>query len=384
MAKGSQAAALTANQSRDALAAIQRLEELQHSIGRRVSLLAAVSEFSDASTKLRGRNLSEVVEGYLSSIGNVKRKDIAEAVEDFIKVRKPLTEAKAGKRAQLSPNYVSSINLWLRGFATTFPSQAVCDLTKEHLNLFMQKFSTQSPKSRNHYRGAIKQFLKWCTKQDYLSRTHRLLEADSMATEVWDIEDIDYYRPQELQSLLEKSGKAPVANNPDFRALLPVLALRGLAGLRLEEILRLDWADVWRVAGNVEVKALKAKTRSRRLVEIGVALAAWLKPYQNCSGAIFADTKQNYHQAFRALRESLTIPERNNGFRHGFCTYHFALHANENLTAQQSGNSPKMIHEHYKGLATKAEAENWFAVMPPVDSNSNNKKHKPNASQAKI
>jgi hypothetical protein len=23
-----------------------------------------------------------------------------------------------------------------------------------------------------------------------------------------------------------------------------------------------------------------------------------------------------------------------------------------------------MIHQHYKGLATKAEAEKWFAVMP--------------------
>jgi hypothetical protein len=35
------------------------------------------------------------------------------------------------------------------------------------------------------------------------------------------------------------------------------------------------------------------------------------------------------------------------------------------LTAQQAGNSPAMIHQHYNGLATKAEAEKWFAVMPP-------------------
>ena len=47
---------------------------------------------------------------------------------------------------------------------------------------------------------------------------------------------------------------------------------------------------------------------------------------------------------------------------------HFALRANENLTAQQAGNSPSMIHSSYKGLATKAQAEAWFAVAPaPVD-----------------
>jgi hypothetical protein len=50
--------------------------------------------------------------------------------------------------------------------------------------------------------------------------------------------------------------------------------------------------------------------------------------------------------------------------RHAFVTYHFALHANENLTAAEAGNSPAMIHAHYKGLAAKAEAEKWFAVAP--------------------
>src|ERR1039458_5672796 len=51
-----------------------------------------------------------------------------------------------------------------------------------------------------------------------------------------------------------------------------------------------------------------------------------------------------------------------NDLLHAFCTYHFALHGNENLTAAQAGNSPSVIHQAYKGLATKAEAEKWFAV----------------------
>jgi hypothetical protein len=39
------------------------------------------------------------------------------------------------------------------------------------------------------------------------------------------------------------------------------------------------------------------------------------------------------------------------------------------LTAQQSGNSSAMIHQHYKGLTTKAEAENSFAVRPQSTAN---------------
>ena len=52
------------------------------------------------------------------------------------------------------------------------------------------------------------------------------------------------------------------------------------------------------------------------------------------------------------------------GLRQAFCTYDFALHADENLTAAQAGKSPTMIHAHYKGLATKAEAVKWFKVKP--------------------
>jgi hypothetical protein len=58
------------------------------------------------------------------------------------------------------------------------------------------------------------------------------------------------------------------------------------------------------------------------------------------------------------------VKRKDNGLRHSFCSFHFVLHGNENLTAAQAGNSPAMVHQHYKGLATKAEAEKWFAVEP--------------------
>jgi hypothetical protein len=71
MANGSQAAALNASQSRDALAAIQRLENFHQSTGRRYSVLSAVSELVEALEKLKGRGLGEAVEG-LSQTPNRK------------------------------------------------------------------------------------------------------------------------------------------------------------------------------------------------------------------------------------------------------------------------------------------------------------------------
>ena len=355
LANGSQSTALTGSQSRDALAALERLESFRQSSGKRLSLLGVVSEFVEAASKLNGHTMGEAVERYLSTVASVKRKDVSEAVEEFIASRQHLTEAKEGKRPQLSPVYAYNVAMWLREFAATFPATAVCDLSKQHLDAYMQPHLKLSAKSRNDRRATVRMFSAWCVKQDYLSATHRMLEADSMNRETVEIQEIDYYRSAELRALLETADKD----------LLPVIALGGLAGLRGEEIMRLDWADVWRVQGHVEISARKSKTRQRRLVEVCPALAAWLEPFRECCGPVWAMSIDACQEGLAALRNTLKIPSRRNGLRHAFVTFHFAAHANENLTSALAGNSPAMIHAHYKGLATRAEAEKWFAVLPP-------------------
>jgi integrase len=366
-ANGSQAAALYASQSRDALAALQSLESFRQSTGRAVSLLAAVREFVEAAGKLRGRSLDEAVAGYLRTVVSVKRKDIAEAVAEFLQADAPRTKAAAGQRAQLSAKYAYNRELQLDRFADTFPNTAVCDLSKEHLDTFIGSLDTvkttsrngraaSSAKSRNHYRATIRQFLQWAVRKDYLAPTHRLIEADAMRPERANTAAVEFYLPGELAALL-------TAADDTFR---PIIVIGGLAGLRTAELLRLDWADIWRVAGHIEVTAGNAKTWQRRLVEICPALAAWLEPFRKVTtGKLWAGHEITFQQHFVELCEAAKVTRKMNGLRHAFCTYHFAAHANENQTAQQAGNSPAMIHAHYKGLATKADAEKWFNVNPP-------------------
>jgi integrase len=366
-ANGSQAAALSASQSRDALAALQSLESFRQSTGRAVSLLAAVREFVEASGKLHGRSLDEAVTGYLRTVVSVTRKDIAEAVAEFLQADAPRTKAAAGQRSQLSAKYAYNRELQLDRFAAMFTNTAVCDLSKEHLDTFIASLDTVqttsrngraagSAKSRNHYRASIRQFLQWAVRKDYLAPTHRLIEADAMRPERANTAAVELYTPEELAALL-------AAADDTFR---PIIAIGGLAGLRTAELLRLDWADVWRVAGHIEVTAGKAKTRQRRLVETCPALAAWLEPFHKVTkGKLWAGHEITFQQHFVDLCEAAKVTRKMNGLRHAYCTYHFAAHANENQTAQQAGNSPAMIHAHYKGLATKADAEKWFNVNPP-------------------
>jgi integrase len=354
LAQGSQSAALTAGQAADALTAFELLQAFHRQTGRAVSLKRAVADYVEAARQLNGHTLAEVVEGYLSTVATVKRKDLSKAVEDFCKAREPKAVAGPGKRSALSPVYVADTARQLREFAATFPGHAVCDLGKEHLAAFIGARGNLSSKSRNHFRATLRMFLGWCARNDILARNHRLFEADSLQKEPMDEAPIDFYRPDELRALLENC-------DDDMR---PVIAVQALAGLRLQEALRLDWREVFGIEGHIEVTTAKSKTRARRLVPICPALAEWLQAYRNKEGNVTSQTLDAYTWKLIQLRKRLKIPSRKNGLRHGFVTFHYALHGNENLTAQAAGHSPSLLHRHYRGLSTKSEGEKWFAVKP--------------------
>jgi integrase len=374
LAKG-KTASLSPGQASDALAAIERLQHFYEATGLRVSLLAGISEYCETATRLKRRTFGEAVDGYLNSVATIKRMNLGQAVEQFIEERKLKTVAREGKRPQLSPEHHYNTSLWLREFGKTFPGNAVSDLTKAHLDAYMQKHAQAAPKTRNERRGVVKMFLGWCVSKDYLPPTHRLLEAGGMKHEPGEPETIDLYTAGELQAMLARASKQPAPAKDgaeperDYRDLLPVVALAGLAGLRFKEITRLDWQDVLGRPDHIEVKAAKSKTRSRRLIPICPSLAAWLEPYRGRTGLVWPKGYDMLHEDFGDLRAELEVPDRRNGLRHSFISAHFAAHSDENLTAAQAGNSPEMVHKHYKELLTRKEGEAWFAVAPEQAAN---------------
>jgi len=132
------------------------------------------------------------------------------------------------------------------------------------------------------------------------SQHHRLFEAVKMKTEVLDQPEIDFYRVSELRTMLDLA-------DADLR---PYIALAGLAGLRREEILRLDWADVWRVKGKIEMSARIAKGRKRRLVDICPALALWLNLCRKATGPVWGKSPDALEEALSKVREDGDVPAR--------------------------------------------------------------------------
>ena len=352
--KGQHSAALTAKEARDALNVRDMLAAYRQDTGKRLSAFEAVSGYLEAAKLLpKGSTLLEAVRVYARTLGTVKAKPIAEAVREFIESRQSTT--KPGERARFSPVYARNVQTWLTRFAETFPGHLVSDVSPDFIEKHLSQFAELSAKARNDRRVAIGMWLRWCGRKDFIEslQLQKLLGCDAMRQEMLPTAKIEFYTPAELRKILDASEGA----------LRVVTALEALGGARLQEALRLRWEDLDRTPGHVEISGAHAKTRQRRLLEVGPALAQWLAPFKGMTGPIWDAPLNSFITAWARLRESVAVPSKRNGLRHGFVSYSYIMRG-EIETSALAGTSPAILHTNYRGLARKPEAQDWFNVFP--------------------
>ena len=154
--------------------------------------------------------------------------------------------------------------------------------------------------------------------------------------------------------------------NAESVGLLPYVALGLFAGLRSAESQRLDWSAVKVSERAVIVGAGIAKKRSRRVVEISDTLAAFLAVCSKSRGPVV--DVPHFQKALKALATAAGVKWTHNGLRHSFASYHLAAYGDTTRTAYQMGHTnPRIVHDHYKALVQKSDAERFFALRPAAD-----------------
>ena len=364
--KGQQAAGLTAREASDTLTVRAMLAGHRQATGVCISTPEAVGGYLEAAKILpKGSTILEAVRAFSATLGTVKAKAIAEAVREFIESRKQAP--KSGERARLSPVYARNVAAWLAGFSQTFPGHLVSDLGPDFVETHLSKFASLSAKARNDRRMAIGQWLRWCGRKEFIAAPAlaKLLTCDAIKNEILPDAEIEFYTPGELRKILDatRDPKNEAANAASRDALRAVTALQAFGGARLEEALRLQWQDLFRTEGHVEISGKLAKTRKRRLLVVGPALLAWLADCKSKTGPIWSQPLNSFITGFARLRESVGVPSKRNGLRHGFISFAYILRG-EVETSALAGTSPTILHSNYRGLAKRAEAEAWFAVKP--------------------
>ena len=239
----------------------------------------------------------------------------------------------------------------LHKFADDFPNTRLSEITIDEIKDWLDDWEDWSPRSIINYLTKLSQLYNFAVKNGWV---------DSNLIERIDRPEAEDKEPgifsvEQAFNLLKHAPK---------HGLLHYVVLGLFAGLRSAELLRLEADAILMSEHSIVVGATVAKKRSRRVVEMCDALIAWFEKYPLPKGRII-DAKN-----FRANLESLKVAAGiaqwpHNGLRHSFGSYHLAHHGDAIKTAGQMGHrDSNIVHNHYKALILKSEAEKFWNIKP--------------------
>jgi integrase len=308
---------------------------------------AVAIEYSEARKLLDCVPLIDAVRFYTRHHGKgIKRKGVADAVDEMI---------AAKQQKGVSQLYVADLRYRLGALADALHCD-VSAIAPDDVAAFLNELRL-SPRSYNNFVRALRTFFAFAQRHDWLSKEVNLLAPIEKRSER--SVPVEIFTPTDLAALLKHS----------WSDLTGCIALAAFAGLRSEEILRLDWADIERRPGFVEIASHKAKTATRRLVPISDNLARWLAIAPRNGERVWQHSKPWYFEALRNAAARAKIKWKQNALRHSFISYRLAEIQDVNRVALEAGNSPQMIFRCYRELATPEQARTWFAIAPESAAN---------------
>lgn len=286
-----------------------------------------------------GVSLSEVVQYYDNHVLKYRNAPVISKI-----VEQMLREAESNNRRDRT---VGDIRHRLNNFATDFGDRRLTDLAVQEVKEWVAD-DDWAPQTRINYLTKISQLFNYGIKHGWAEVN---LAARIDRPDVEDGEPL-IFTVEQAKKLLDESINF---------GLRPYIGIGLFAGLRSAELLRLKGDAIKTDEKVIIVGADVAKKRSRRVVEMCEALLAWLKPVLPMKGPVVDASK--FRENMDALKKACGIDEwPHNALRHSFGSYHLAFHGDQVKTAAQMGHRDSaVVHNHYKALVLKSEAEKYWA-----------------------
>src|SRR5262249_33407583 len=228
-----------------------------------------LSEFIKARKRLaaQGKSITDATDFFIRYLEQNRRCNttIAELAAEVLEAKR-----KDGR----APMYLADLRKRLARFCEKFGTCPIASITVEEMYNWLRALPL-SPKSRANYRANIGVLFSYAADRRMIDSNPVLHTAKPKLID----SPPEIFGVEELRALLEAAQLME-------SSILPMLAIGAFAGLRDAEIKRLDWGEVNLMRGFIEVKASKAKSARRRIVQIQPNLGAWLRPHGAMQGYV--------------------------------------------------------------------------------------------------
>ena len=308
-----------------------------------VTVETAVRDYTRARTLLGDRDLVEYVRSHVERESRLEPWTIREAIEKLVEEKAKLNKGN---------EYLAEIKKMLKPFAEYFPGH-VTTLSRAHVDEYVSMNGNRNGKLQK-----IRLLLNFC-------RGRALPKHESTAADDVSFEAVEKSREVAIFTVAECKKILGAARDDE---ILP-LAICMFAGIRTEEVARMDWAQVRLCKGAADsiieiTKSTAKKKERRRIVPILPPLAAYLRKYPHPKAGRVTPVKV-LSDRWEYLAKRSGIFWKHNGLRHSFASYRLALAQDlQALRFEMGHTSEQMARDHYVKTVTKAEAAKFWAIRP--------------------
>lgn len=263
-------------------------------------------------------------------------------------LRDALAEFLAVKsRSGLREGYITGLRQYLSAFVRGREMTPICMVAPVELEEWFSSRG-ESPAAEASNRGRLSSLFSFAIRRGWMTEDPvKRLEPIRIQRRPPEILTVDECR----HALTWTRDNAP--------AFLRILVCMLLLGIRPHEARRLG-PEAFR-GDVVVVDSAASKVHRRRIIEPHPTAAAWLAicgPVVPLSAA----TVRRWMRRMRIALGRATWPQ--DALRHSFVSYSLAAGRDIGSLAEQAGNSPRMILQHYRALVTRADAEAFWSILP--------------------
>lgn len=280
------------------------------------------------------------------------------------------SKAQRHERGDLRPRSYADFQQRAEKFATGFEGRIASEVSADEIKKWLNGLGTGT-RSNANYLAVVGEVFKLAAQRRYVafSPLDSLSDIDrkELCGRTGEAKEPSILTPDEAEKLLKAA-----LSHPELE-LLGAVTLGLFCGLRTEELKRLDWEQVklTETSAVVTIGAKIAKKRRIRHIEIPAVALRWLSLVPKRKGPVTHSNSYNDHQQrFRKLLKFAKFTKwEANAMRHSFGSYHYALHGDPLETSRLLGHkaSDDVLFTHYRALASKAQAEAYFAITPPAN-----------------
>jgi integrase len=326
---------------------LELLRKVKEIAGERSAFLL-MDEVGQAIEDLRGHSIAKAVAFY------VKRGPL---LVDAVTVSAAVKKFLDGY-AKKSLVTVAGLRKELDGFSKVYGEQELTSLSQEQVEGWigraLENGEPPSPRFFNNRLGTWNTFLRRCQKLKYLRQG-----TEHPASHI-EKQEIEFKSPAilSIEQMKKLLGAVP-------SKLMPYVAVGGFAGVRPFEMPRLNWEDFDWETNTLHVTPEAGKKTGERYVPLQPNLVEMLKPFRENTGK-FCMTHSREMVSAIAREKGIISEWVQDVLRHSFCSYRLAQTSDIGLVAEEAGNSPNIIKNHYKKPMLKSRGVEWFNIKLEV------------------